>query len=61
MKTKKYSTAPLDAQNRLNIKPTICYPIDDLKDPNLSILHTARKDLKKNQRNNNTSKRRKNF
>ena len=47
MKTKKYSTAPLDAQDRLNIKPTICYPIDDLKDPNLSILHTARKDLKK--------------
>ena len=47
MKTRKYSTVPLDAHHRLNTKPTICYPIDDLKDPNLSILHSARKDLKK--------------
>ncbi len=45
MKTKKYSTAPLDAKDRMNVKPTICYPIDDLKDNNLSILHNARKKL----------------
>ena len=48
MKTKKYSTTPLDAQERLSVKPTVCYPIDDLKDMNLSILHSARKNLKKN-------------
>ena len=47
MKTKKYSTAPLDAKNRINNKPTICYPIDELKDNNLFILHNVRKKLKK--------------
>ena len=47
MKTKKYSTAPTDAKDRMNSKPTICYPIDNLKDPNLSILQDARKNLKK--------------
>ena len=46
MKTKKYSTAPLDAKDRINLKPIVCYPIDDLKDTNLSILHNARKNLK---------------
>ena len=46
MKTKKYSTAPLDAKDRLNIKPIVCYPIDDLKETNLPILHSARKNLK---------------
>ena len=28
MKTKKYSTAPLDAKDRINVKPIVCYPID---------------------------------
>ena len=46
MKTKKYSTAPLDAKDRINIKPIVCYPIDDLKDTNLPILHSARNSLK---------------
>ena len=47
MKTKKYSTVPLDAKDRVNDKPTICYPIDSLKETNLPILHHARKSLKK--------------
>ena len=47
MKTKKYSSAPLDAKDRVNIKPIICYPIENLKDINLPILHNARKSLKK--------------
>jgi len=46
MKTKKYSTAPLDAKDRINVKPIVCYPIDDLKETNLSILHGARNSLK---------------
>ena len=46
MKNKKYSTAPLDAKDRMNIKPIICYPIDNLKSNNLAILHSARKNLK---------------
>ena len=47
MKTKKYSSAPLDAKDRVNIKPIICYPIENLKDINLPKLHNARKSLKK--------------
>ena len=47
MKTKKYSTVPLDVKDRVNDKPTICYPIDSLKETNLPILHHARKSLKK--------------
>jgi uncharacterized protein YcgI (DUF1989 family) len=46
MKTKKYSKAPLDAKDRINVKPIVCYPINNLKDINLSILHDARKTLK---------------
>ena len=46
MKTKKYSTAPLDAKDRINTKPIVCYPINNLKDTNLPILHNARKNLK---------------
>ena len=46
MKTKKFSTAPLDAKERMKVKPTICYPIDDIKETNLSILHIARSNLK---------------
>ena len=46
MKIKKYSKAPLDAKDRMNIKPIVCYPINDLKESNLSILHNARKKLK---------------
>ena len=46
MKIKKFSTAPLDAKERMNIKPIICYPIDNLNESNLSILHHARKNLK---------------
>ena len=46
MKTKKYSTAPLDAKDRINKKPIVCYPVGDLKETNLSILHNARKNLK---------------
>jgi len=47
MKTKKYSTAPLDAKDRINAKPILCYPIDDLKEINLPILHSARNSLKR--------------
>ena len=46
MKTKKYSIAPFDAKERMNIKPVVCYPIDSLKEANLSVLHNARKNLK---------------
>ena len=46
MKTKKYSTVPLDAKDRVNVKPIICYPTDRLKETNLPILHRARKNLK---------------
>jgi uncharacterized protein YcgI (DUF1989 family) len=46
MKTKKYSKAPSDAKDRINVKPIICYPINNLKETNLSILHNARKNLK---------------
>ena len=45
MKTKKYSIAPLDAKDRINGKPIVCYPIDYLKESNLSILHNARNSL----------------
>ena len=47
MKTKKYSTAPSDAKDRITVKPVICYPIDSLKESNLSILHHARKNLQR--------------
>ena len=46
MKTKKYSKAPRDAKERTNVKPTICYPIDDFKETNLAMLHSARDSLK---------------
>ena len=46
MKTKNYSTAPLDAKDRIKDKPIVCYPIDDLKEINLPILHSARNNLK---------------
>ena len=46
MKTKKYSTAPSDAKDRINMKPVVCYPIDELKNDSLNILHNARKNLK---------------
>ena len=46
MKIKKYSTAPSDAKDRAKVKPIICYPIDNLKDYNLSKLHNIRKSLK---------------
>jgi len=46
MKTKKYSRTPLDAKDRVNVKPIVCYSIDSLKETNLSILHQARKNLK---------------
>ena len=47
MKTKKYCTAPLDANDRIKDKPIVCYPIDDLKEINLPILHSARNNLKR--------------
>ena len=47
MKTKKYSKAPMDAKDRMNVKPIVCYPIDNLKETNLSILHNARSGLRK--------------
>jgi uncharacterized protein len=46
MKIKKYSIAPLDAKVRINKKPIVCYPIDNLEESNLAILHKARKNLK---------------
>ena len=46
MKNKKYSIVPLDVKDRINLKPVVCYPIDTLKEGNLSILHKARKNLK---------------
>jgi uncharacterized protein YcgI (DUF1989 family) len=46
MKTKKYSTVPVDAKDRIKAKPIVCYPIEDLKENNLSILHSVRKNLK---------------
>ena len=46
MKTNKYSKVPLDAKDRMNIEPIVCYPIDKVKETNLPILHNARKNLK---------------
>ena len=46
MKTNKYSKPPLDAKDRMNIEPIVCYPIDNLKETNLPILHRVRKNLK---------------
>ena len=46
MKTKKYSSVPWNANDRVNAKPIICYPIDNLKEGDLPILHKARKNLK---------------
>ena len=47
MKINKYIAAPLDVKDRINKKPIVCYPIDYLKDSNLTILHSVRSDLKK--------------
>jgi len=47
MKTKKYSTTPADAKNRITAKPIICYPINTLKETNLPLLHLARKKIEK--------------
>ena len=30
MKTKKYSKAPLDAKDRISVKPIVCYLIKEL-------------------------------
>ena len=46
MKITKYSEKPLDANKRKNLKPVVCYPIDNLKDSNLSLLLKARKHIK---------------
>ena len=46
MKIKRYSEIPLDANDRKNLKPVICYPTDGLKDSNLSLLLEVRKYLK---------------
>ena len=46
MKTKKYSIVPLDVNDRIDHKPIVCYPIDSLKEANLSILLKARNSLK---------------
>ena len=45
MKITKYSEIPVDANERKNLKPVICYPIDKIKNSNLSMLHEARKHL----------------
>jgi len=47
MKIKKYSAVPLDAKDRINFKPIICYPTDSIKETNLPILLNVRKSLKK--------------
>ena len=47
MKSKKYSTVPLNVKDRVNAKPIICYPVESLKETNLPILHDARKSLTK--------------
>ena len=45
MKIKKYSTIPLDAVSRISSKSVICYPLDNLSEPNLPLLHEARKHI----------------
>ena len=47
MKTKQYSSPPLNAKERKNAEPTICYPLDNLAKFNLPILHEARNYLEK--------------
>jgi len=47
MKIYKYSKIPSDANERKNLQPVICYPIDSLENSNLSLLHRARKHLSK--------------
>jgi uncharacterized protein YcgI (DUF1989 family) len=46
MKIIKYSEKPSDANERKNSKPVVCYPINNLKNSNLSLLLKARKHIK---------------
>ena len=47
MKIKKFSTKPLDINERIGAKPVICYPKKSIEEKNLNILHLARKNLSK--------------
>ncbi len=47
MKIKKFSKKPDNLNERIGAKPIVCYPNHNLEDKNLSILHNARKYLKK--------------
>ena len=47
MKIKKFSKIPEDLNERVGAKPNVCYQNHNLEDNNLSILHKARKNLKK--------------
>ena len=47
MKIKKFSKKPDNVDERIGAKPIVCYPNHNLEDKNLSILHNARKYLKK--------------
>lgn len=47
MKIKKFSKKPDNFNERIGAKPIVCYPNHNLEDKNLSILHNARKYLKK--------------
>ena len=45
MKYKKFSNEPPDAAKRKSAKLVICYPVEELKDSNMSIFQEARKHL----------------
>ena len=47
MKIKKFSTKPTDINERIGVKPVICYPNNNTEEKNLNILHLARKNLNK--------------
>ena len=47
MKIKKFSKKPENLDERLDAKPIICYPNENLENENLKLLHKARKYIKK--------------
>ena len=47
MKIKKFSSKPIDINERIGAKPVVCYPNDNNDEKNLNILHLARRDMTK--------------
>ena len=46
MKRTPQNTAPADADTRRVVKPVICYPVDTLPLPNMTLYSSARDEMK---------------